>query len=126
MYHFTQEKLRSKNELNYLIKFNTVPYFDDHCAFMFYYFTAFFLFGNKQISRLCKNVMAKISNPPRHIKATTQYKTFHLTSLNIFSLKSENQAVGQKVSPCHRMAKYCFGQWRTISILGQRTAKTIF
>ena len=43
--------------------------------------------------------MAKISNPPRHIKATTQHKTFHLTSLNMFSLKSGNQA-GQKV---------CFG-----------------
>ena len=27
---------------NYLIKFKTVQYFDDHCAFMFYYFTAFF------------------------------------------------------------------------------------
>ena len=47
-----------------------------------------FLFGNKQISRLCKNVMAKISNPPRHIKATTQHKT----SLNMFSLKSGYQA----------------------------------
>ena len=114
-----------RNELNYQIKFNTVQYFDDHCACMFYYFTAFFLFGNKQISRLCKNVMAKISNPPRHIKATTQHKTFHLTSLNIFSLKSGNQA-GKKTCLCHRMAKYCFGQWRTKSILGQRTAKTIF
>ena len=84
-----------------------------------------FLFGNKQISRLCKNVMAKISNPPRHIKATTQHKTFHLTSLNMFSLKSVSQ-LGQKVYPCHKRAKCCFCQWRTKSILGQRTAKTIF
>ena len=57
-----------------------------------------FLFGNKQISRLCKNVMANISNPPRHIKATTQPKIFDLTSLNKFSLKSMSQA-GQKVYP---------------------------